>query len=85
MQQICKFQSNFEKISRDCCTIVVRLSYDNRETFVRVSHNIPTNTALVSFSFVQQLQDIRKGVSRHSYECQLSIQEYVCDPIPLNH
>ena len=46
-------------------------SYDSRETFVRLSHDVPTNVALVSFSFVRQSRDIRESVSRHSYECRL--------------
>ena len=60
MRQIRKFRSNFENISRDC-----------HETFVRVSHDIPTNVALVSFSFVRQSRDVRESVLRHSYECCL--------------
>ena len=71
MRQIRDFRSNFENISRACRAIVARLSYDSCETFVRLSHDVPTNVALVSFSFVRQSRDIRESVSRHSYECRL--------------
>ena len=71
MQQICEFRSNFENISRDRRTVVERLSYDSRKTFLRVSHNVPTNVNLVSFSFVRQSLDICESVAQHSYECHL--------------
>ena len=65
MRQICKFRSNFENIFRvpDCRAIVARLSYESRETFVRLSHDVPTNVVLVSFSFVRQSRDIRRIVA----------------------
>ena len=71
MRQIRDFRSDFENISRDCRAIVARLSYDSRETFVRLSPDVPTNVFLVSFSFIRQSRDIRDSVSRHSYECRL--------------
>ena len=67
MRQIREFRSNFENISCDCRAIVARLSYDCHTTvtrnFVRVSHDVPTNVALVSFSFARQSRDIRESVS----------------------
>ena len=66
MRQIREFRSNFKNISRDCRAIV-----DSREPFMRLSHYVPTNVALVSFSFVRQWRDMRVSVSRHSYECRL--------------
>ena len=71
MRQIREFRSNFENISRYFRAIVAQLSFDSRETFVRLSHDVSTNVALVSFSFVRQSRNIRKSVSRHSYECRL--------------
>ena len=44
---------------------------DSLEIFVRLSHDVPTNAALVSLSFVRQSRDIHESVSRHSYECRL--------------
>ena len=58
MRQIRDLGSNFENISRYCCAIVARLSYDSGKTFVRVSHDVLTNVVLVSFSFVRQSRDI---------------------------
>ena len=58
-------------ISRDSRTIIARLLYNNRKTFVSLSYEAPMNVALVSFSFVRQSRDIRERVSRHSYECRL--------------
>ena len=46
---LCEFRSNFENISRD-----------SRETFVRVSHDVPTNVAFIF---------IRTTVARHSECC----------------
>ena len=71
MRQIREFRSNIENISRDCRAIVARLSFDSRVTFVSLSHDVPTNVALVSVSFVRKSRDIRESVSRHSYECRL--------------
>ena len=71
MRQIRDFRSNFENISQDCHAIVARLSYDSRETFVRLSHGVPTNVALVSFhsydsreTFVRVSHDIRTNVAQ---------------------
>ena len=64
--RIREFRFNFENISRDCRAIVARPSYDSRETFVRVYHDVPTN--LVPFSFVRESRDIRESVSQHLYE-----------------
>ena len=70
MRQMCEFQSNFENISRDCRTIVGRLSHDSRETFVRVSHDFPMNVAYIHFhsydshaTFVRVSHDIGTIVS----------------------
>ena len=63
--------SNFENIYCDSRAIDARLSYDSHKTFVSLSHDVPTNVALVSFSIVRQSRDIRECVSRHSYECRL--------------
>ena len=65
MRQIRNFRSNFENISRvpDCRAMVARLSYESRETFVKLSHDVPTTVVLVSFSFVQQSRDIRRNVA----------------------
>ena len=49
MRPIREFQSNFENISRDCSAKVVRLSHDSLETFVRVSHDVPTKVAYFHF------------------------------------
>ena len=63
MRQSREFRSNFENISRDCRTIVVRMShdvptnvayfnfhsYDSRETFARVSHDTRTNVSKFYF------------------------------------
>ena len=59
MRQIHKFRSNFENISRDC-----------RMTFVRVSHDLPSNEAYFHFNSYES-RDIRASVARHSYECRL--------------
>ena len=59
MRQIREFRSNFEDISRDY-----------RETFVRVSHDFPTNVAYFHFhsydsraTFVRVSHDIRTNVA----------------------
>ena len=62
MQQIREYRSNIENISRDF-----------RETFIRVSHNVPTNVALV-FIF------IRTTVARHSREFSLADKNVHFDP-----
>ena len=38
---------------------------------MRLFHDVPTNVALVSFSFVRQSRDIRESVSRNSHKCRL--------------
>ena len=88
MRQIREFQSNFENISCECHRIVTRLSYDSCETFVRVSHDVPTNVAL--FSFVRQSQDIRESVAQHSYEFAFNISVpqlpiYMYDELPIKY
>ena len=40
---------------------------------VRVSHNIPTNVALVSFSFVQQSGDICETFVRGSHDIHTNV------------
>ena len=58
IRQIRDFRSNFQStcISRDCRAIVARLS-----------HDVPTNVALVSFSFVRQ-----STIARLSYDSRES-------------
>ena len=63
MRPIREFRSNFVNISRDSRTIIARLLYNNRETFVSVSYEAPMNVALVSLSFVRQSRDICERVS----------------------
>ena len=43
--------------------ILENLSRHSRETFVRVSHDVPTNVVLFSFSFIGQSRDIREIVA----------------------
>ena len=57
MRQIHEFRSNFENISRD-----------NRETFVRVSHDVSTN---VAYFHSYNSRETFMSVTRHSYECRL--------------
>ena len=56
---LCDKFANFGFILKIYLATVARLSYDRHETFVRVSHDVPTNVALVSFSLVRQSRDIR--------------------------
>ena len=45
MGQFFEFRHNSSNISHDCRAIVAKHSYDSRETFVPVSHDILTNVA----------------------------------------
>ena len=68
---LCDEFANFGLILKTYLVMVARLSYDSRKTFVRVSHDYPTNVALVSFSFVRQARDIRASFARHTFEYRL--------------
>ena len=53
---------------------VSHMPCDSCKTLVQqslVSHNIPCECCLVSFSLVQQSQDIPEIVTRHSHKCRL--------------
>ena len=70
MRQIREFWSYFENISRDCRAILARLSHDSCKTFVRVSHDFPTNEAYFRFhslnsraTFARVSHDIRTNVA----------------------
>ena len=72
--QIREFRSNSENTSRDFRVIVLGLSHDSRETFIRVSHDIPTNVAYFHLdSYDSHDRDIRESVPQRSYKCRLDL------------